>query len=147
MRNGDISDSLYCLGAACGGDLPDISYKRKLPKAGVKFQDLPEEDALRRPWHGDCSVHSFPQGWGHGSLGFGGMGTASMETAQVTVVMPSLLIAAVYYGRQLAYVITNLKRDVLYEDIRKQRIADCDEATRYGTVHSYGKSYVPKPVS
>lgn len=144
MNKGDIADSLFCLGAATAKDLPDIEYDRKMPQKGVPFHLLPVEKATRRPYHGDCPVYSFPQTWGHGSLGFGGMGTASFTTAQVTVVFSGQAIVAVYYGRQLAYVVTKADRQLIWDDMRKFNMADCDEAKKYGTIFAYGKSYIPR---
>ncbi len=138
MRHGDISDSLYCLGAACASDLPDIEYDSRGPR------DTATVKKTRRPWDGDCEVYSFPQTWGHGSMVFGGMGTASYETAQVTVVYSGIRTAAVYCGRRLAYVLTLNDRQPLIDDIRAWRIVDCKDAGKYGEVLKYGTSYVPR---
>ena len=138
MDHGHIGDSLYCLGLACGRDLLTIQYKRKLPpKKGqelkVKYSDLPEEDAERRPSDWECRVYSFPQTWGSTALGFGGMGGAAMTTAQVTVVYGPRRDAAVYFGKQFAYHLDRPNTELM-ADISRRDIADCKDFHKYHTV-------------
>ena len=131
MRYGNIEDSLFCFGMAVAKDLPDIEYERKLPKKGVAYNDLPTEKAVRRPFKDDLYVHSFPQTWGSTALGHGGVGGASMTTAQTTVVTDGQRrSAAVYFGTMLAYVIVKPNQR-FFEDIRAENIAATGEHGKY----------------
>jgi len=84
MSYGDISDSVFCVGMACAAHLPAFHYTRR-------FHDETEE-VSRRPDLWEVDVYSFPQTWAStalgfgGPLGFGGIGGASIKTAQTLLV-------------------------------------------------------------
>lgn len=132
MNRGNIADSVVCVGLACAKDLPSISYKRKIHKAGVKYQDMPEEDAERRPQPYEVEVYSFPQTWSSTALGFGGMGGSAMTTAQTTVVLNHRAVS-VYFGTQFAYSIPAITQEFM-DDVRKHRVADCAASKKYGAL-------------
>lgn len=125
MRQGDISDSLYCLGAACAKDLPDIQYQSRGPG------DKTTITKTRRPYASDVEVYSFPQVWGSTALGFGGMGGSAMTSAQTTVIFSELDVA-VYFSRRLAYV--TKRSGTLMEDLNRQRMASVKDSRRYNPV-------------
>lgn len=129
MIDGDISDSLFCLGLAVAKDLPDIEYEHRHPKAGVKFEDIPSERRTRRPDSYDCSVYSFPQGWSSTALGFGGIGGQAMTTAQTTVVICESHSAAIYFGRRFAYRAPVTQ--ALMADISGHNMVEVSKAGKY----------------
>lgn len=129
MNNGDIADSIYCVGLACGRDLPDFKYQRRLPKRGVPFNELPAEDAVRRPETYEVEVYSFPQTWGSTALGFGGIGGSSMTTAQTTVILNHASVA-VYFGRRHAYTVENFNA-LLMIDVHNANMVSVDRKGRY----------------
>lgn len=58
----------------------------------------------RFPLIWECEVYSFPQTWGDGSLGFGGISGQAITTAQTVVILGSNRNdAVVYFGGRLAY--------------------------------------------
>lgn len=130
MKTGNISDSVVCVGLACAKDLPDISYKKKEFKKGVPFREMPDVDALRRPQPHEVDAYSFPQMWGSTALGFGGMGGASMTTAQTTIVMYHRS-AAVYFGTQFAYAIPAVTPQFM-DDVKQHRVVACADVEKYG---------------
>lgn len=145
MRTGDIADSLFCVGMAIAKDLPDIEYtttdwhkfneeksrraKTSPPKStDEKFQ----VKATRRPYSDDLEVYSFPQTWSDTSLGFGGLAGQAFTTAQTTVVVCEELHAAVYFGRQFAYVVDcRSNPTVFWDDVRHHRMVAVRDRAQY----------------
>lgn len=84
------------------------------------LRDFPAKGIEIQPWQVN-SVHVFPQTWGSTALGFGGMGGASMSTANV-VIIGAKGWATVYFGGRHAYTVPESGK--LEEAIRKQRMPD-----------------------
>lgn len=78
-----IADAIY---AAVHRDLPDIKYKDRDWEAYRKNKTDVYVEKIRRPSVDDIRIKVFPQLWGSGSLGYGGMGTASMTEAYTVIV-------------------------------------------------------------
>lgn len=121
----DVADSLFCVGAACAKDLPDISYIRN----AYGDKSKPPQMATRRPNPYDVEVYSFPQGWGSTALGFGGVGCQAMTSAQTTVVVDGHS-AAVYFGKGLAYVIPKFN-SAMMADISNHSMEACGQQGKY----------------
>ena len=87
---------------------------------------------FRRPLPHEVEVHSFPQAWGSGCLGFGGIGGQAITTAQTTVIYcPGNGSACVYFGGRLAYVIRNPNRR-FFEDLYARNMAEVSRRFKYG---------------
>lgn len=108
----DLAASIY---HALAVGLGDIEYDRvdygsktvaEMKATGKPMSEWPRVKAKRRPTTRDISVKVFQETWDSGALGFGGMGTASMETAN-TVVITCNHETAVYWSGQLGYVFNN----------------------------------------
>lgn len=128
----DITDSTICLGLAIARDLPEVEDIKRPLRGKLSYEDwklLPTESYKRRPYLREVEVYSFPQGWGSTALGFGGIGGQSITQAQTTIVI-SGCDAAVYFARNLAYVIRNYN-SALMADIAGLNIAECAKASKY----------------
>ena len=134
MRSGDgIADSLLCLGMACAKDLPDIEYERTVFRkedAGKAMHERPREKALRRPIPEECDVYSWPQTWGSTAIGFGGMGGASMTTAQTTLVRHNNKWA-VYFGQRLAYLLDKPVTSAFTNDFQTRSMRPVEDCGKY----------------
>jgi hypothetical protein len=115
--------------------------------AAACHKDLPNHNG-HRPTTYDVEVVMFPQTWGNGSLGYGGMGTTSMVKAYTVLVHKRPAHYAVYFGvgGRLAYLIDSRNflepglLDNWVYDLQHHRIASVKEAeTRY-----LGAFYLPK---
>lgn len=138
MHNQNIIQQIsMAIASALLLDLPDVAYRNWTP--GMKRLQVPPDEAplkRRRPREEEVEVITFPQTWGSTALGFGGMGGASITTAQTTVVsMPSASAAAVYFGCGLGYVVHNASAR-FWEDLSKHSMASRREAADYGDIAS-----------
>ena len=110
-------------------DLPDIEYRYKT----VEEHKQGKEGKLkkRRPEMWDIrQVIMFQQTWGSTALGFGGMGGASMTTADVVVVEGPDASCCVYMGGHLAYTIKSPKPD-FWRDVRAHCMVDVELKDKY----------------
>lgn len=116
MRSGNSIIALHeALGQARLVHLPPIRTPRQqyitldkpdpLTNSRVKRVTLEGEFDERRPYEEELSIVMFPQLWGSTSLGFGGIGGASMTTAYTVIVQGPTGESAVYFGGTFAYLI------------------------------------------
>lgn len=124
---------------------PEYVYKdRDWEKYNQWRQTLTREQFKDAIAPGDCYIEKsrkhcmydltvaamFPQTWGSTALGFGGVGGAAMTSAYVCIIESDLIgQIAVYFGGQLAYVITHPNR-TFFEHIANQKMVD----SRFGKV-------------
>lgn len=118
----DVSQALY---SSCIRDLPDIEYAAFTPRMlreGKTPFEAPKK--LRRPEPYDLNeVHLWQQTWGSTALGFGGMGGASITTANVVVIIGPSRAAAVYFGGRFAYLIERPNAR-FRDDVKMRQLAD-----------------------
>lgn len=79
---------------------PDIEYERQPYEMAKGVNKIKK----RRPYNHEITCFHFPQTWGSGALGFGGMGTASMCTAYTSVIILGEL-AAIFFGGRHCYTV------------------------------------------
>lgn len=82
----------------------------------------------------------FPQMWSSTALGFGGMGGASITTADTVIVFGEHRSnACVYFGGRFAYLVK--PTEVFIDDMRKHQMADSATAKdRYQTLSVHAQA-------
>ena len=98
-----MASALY---SAIHKDLPDVEYTYREPpvrdKNGNRSTERKEEKRYRRPVADRVNVIQFYQTWGSTALGFGGVGMASISTADTTIVESEDRWVAVYFAGRFA---------------------------------------------
>lgn len=148
MKTGNpISDISNSVVHALLHGLPAIKYQGQQRPEGISFEEFkrqwgsfPIVTMERRPDLEDLDIFMFPQGWGSTSLGFGGIGAASMCQANTVVVVCRKAVAAsIYFAGQHCYNVDLSVASVqkqLNDDIRDRRVAsraDADARYRVGS--------------
>lgn len=125
MRAGNPIETLaFAVTSACVKDLMDVEYKYVDPRDRTH-----EETRTRRPRTEELrKVELFQQTFGSTALGFGGMGCASITTADVAVVKGPMGDVCVYFSNRFAYRI-NSPNEQFFEDMKNHHMAYCDKAS------------------
>jgi hypothetical protein len=107
------------------------TVRELMKQKGLGFLDA-QEKAHKVPreirTHEIERIEMFQQTWGSTSLGFGGMGGASMTTANV-IIASYHGQACVYFGSRFAYIVPHSPE--LAEDILRHRMVDVKDAAKY----------------
>lgn len=138
----DLASSVY---HALSFGLPDIEHEvidsdgktvAEMKKSNLPISQWPRKKALRRPTMRDLArVLLFQETWGGGALGFGGMSTAAMTTANTVVIFSQCRKwVAVYWAGRLGYLVrTNGASSQFLEDIKNGKTLSRREASlKYG---------------
>lgn len=135
MRYGTAVESLAAsLYSACSVDLPDViyedrdwdAYRALVAKLSNEERSVmndreqrtgrlqgPRLTRQRRPAPAECTVLLFPQTWPSTAIGLGGIGGHAITEAYTVVVTNSVdHCSAVYFGGQLAYLVSTAEADL-----------------------------------
>lgn len=135
MHYGDPLNAMACaLYSAIIKDLPDVEYIHRSPQRlneeGEIVRPGVEEIRTRRPHQDRIEVTQFPQVWPSTALGFGGIGGASMTTADTTIITGERDEAAVYFAGRFAYLVKQPNEE-FYEALRRQQLAPVSKFKKY----------------
>lgn len=137
----DLASSLY---HALAVGLPDIEYQgidysektiAEMKQTNLPMSQWPKITKKRRPAVRDLdNTLVFQETWGGGALGFGGMSTAALTTAN-TVVIQCGVWTAVYWAGRLGYIMrTNGASAQFFDQIKNYKTPSRKEALlQYGT--------------
>ncbi len=107
-------------------DLSDVQTKRIVSYLNGKAEYA---DDMRRPYHSEIDIYSFPQQWSSTALGFGGIGGQAFTTA-LTVVVICGREACVYFGGRFAYKIQKFNSKLL-EDVANFAMCEVGKQRSY----------------
>lgn len=129
----DLADAYA---SAIAYDMPDIQYETRDWEEYRKTHKDVRITQTRRPTSYDIDVWGlFPQQWGSGSVGFGGMGTAAITPAYTIILEGKDRTLYVYFAGRFAYKIERKEGpgwSNFMEDYSKRFLVSVkDASTRY----------------